>query len=307
MHSKAGRWGAAAAVLLVLQAAAARAAYHVAGHLGEGRLSRIVQLTAAPDDTLYVLEAGGKVVGFSPDGKEKVRFDTGLLSAAALAVDRERRLYLFSTVTRKKKVKVRSRLRVKLFPVGVKCVVFSPDGSPQGERSFPTLKSVRTAHFVGNRLVIADLAARALVILDPATGKETARISKGLRLCCGIFDFAPAPADSLIVANLGAFKVQRFDLDGKLLEAFGERGRAPAAFHGCCNPVSAAWLPDGRIVTVEKDPTRVKIYSADRKSVRSIKGIEELVKGCSFIPLAVDSKGTIYLGAAKGYIVVCKP
>ncbi len=125
---------------------------------------------------------------------------------------------------------------------------------------------------------------------------------------CGIFDFCEAPDNTIAVSNLGAFKLQQFDLDGKLLKEFGQRGRGLDDFQGCCNPVSAGYLPGGGILTVEKSPTRIKIYDANGKNAQLIDGIEELVKGCSFIPVAVDSKGNIYLAAsAKGYIVKCVP
>jgi hypothetical protein len=73
-----------------------------------------------------------------------------------------------------------------------------------------------------------------------------------------------------------------------------------------CNPVSAAYLTDGTILTVEKDPTLIKIFDAQGKNAHQIEGVEELVKGCAFIPVAVDNKGTIYLAAnTRGYIVKC--
>jgi hypothetical protein len=96
-----------------------------------------------------------------------------------------------------------------------------------------------------------------LVFLDLETGKETARVKMGRRLCCGIFDFCEAPDNTVAVSNLGAFKIQRYNLDGKLISEFGKRGRGFDDFHGCCNPVSASYLPGGNIVTVEKDPTRI--------------------------------------------------
>ncbi|MEA2068253.1 MAG: hypothetical protein U9P12_03535, partial [Verrucomicrobiota bacterium] len=124
----------------------------------------------------------------------------------------------------------------------------------------------------------------------------------------GIFDFCEAPGHTIAVSNLGAFKLQRYDLEGKLLQEFGQRGRGTDDFQGCCNPVSAGYLPDGRIVTVEKDPTRIKVCDADGKNAQVIEGIDNLVAGCSFIPAAVDSQGNIYLGAnLKGYIVKCTP
>ncbi len=191
-------------------------------------------------------------------------------------------------------------------PVGVEHGVFNGAGKKLGMTRLENLKSAKAAKIISNKLVIADLTARALVFMDLESGKEITRIDKGLRLCCGIFDFCEAPDDTVAVSNLGAFKVQRYDMDGKLVMEFGKRGRGLDDFQGCCNPVSAAYLVDGSILTVEKDPTRIKVYDSKGSKAVQIEGVEELVKGCSFIPTTVDSKGNIYLAAnPKGYVVKC--
>ena len=55
-------------------------------------------------------------------------------------------------------------------------------------------------------------------------------------------------------------------------------------------------------------PTRIKVYNAEGKDAQLIDGVEELVKGCSHIPVAIDAAGNIFLAAGrKGYIVKCIP
>jgi hypothetical protein len=199
-------------------------------------------------------------------------------------------------------------MRTVQMPIGVECSVFDPKGTKLKTAKLANLKSAQAAKIVGGKLVVADLTARALVFMDLETGEETGRIDKGLRLCCGIFDFCEAPGNTVAISNLGAFKLQQYDFDGKLLSEFGKRGRDLDDFQGCCNPVSAGYLPNGQILTVEKSPTRIKIYDAEGKNAKQIEGVEELVKGCSFIPVAIDSKGNIYLAAnSKSYIVKCVP
>ena len=205
-----------------------------------------------------------------------------------------------------KKVKSGARMREVQVPIGVECSIFNATGEKLKSMKFDKLKSAQAARIVDNKLVIADLSARTLVFMDLETGKEMTRIKNGLRLCCGIFDFCEAPDNTIAVSNLGAFKLQRYDLNGKLVSEFGKRGRELDDFQRCCNPVSASYLPGGEILTVEKSPTRIKIYDANGTNEKQIEGVEELVKGCSFVPTAVDSKGNIYLAAnSKGYIVKC--
>jgi hypothetical protein len=57
------------------------------------------------------------------------------------------------------------------------------------------------------------------------------------------------------------------------------------------------------LVTVEKDPTSVKIFSKD--GVKQIEGIQELVKGCSYIPMIVDNNDNLYLASDKKGLVKC--
>lgn len=293
---------------LIVFGATASANYHVAGNLGKGDLGTVSQLAIGPDDTVYALEKNGKVTAFNSDGTIATAFETGLANTEAIAISANGNIHILSTLTEVKKVKSGARMRKVHVPVGVECGVFDTAGKKLNTLKFDKLKSAKAARIVGDKLIVADLSSRALVFHDLATGTESMRIDKGLRLCCGIFDFCEAPDHTVAISNLGAFKVQRYNLDGKLLSEFGKRGREIDDFQGCCNPVSAAYLTHGGILTVEKDPTRIKIYDANGQNARQIDGVEELVKGCSFIPVAVDSKGTIYLAATtKGYIVKCVP
>jgi hypothetical protein len=285
---------------------AASAKYRVAGNVGEGLLGTISQLAIGKDDAICALENNGKVTVFNADGTVVNTIHTGMQNTEAIAVSDNGDIHVLSTLTETRKVKSGARMRKVQVPVGVECGVFNAAGKRIKTIKLNTLKSAKAARIVGDTLVVSDLSSRALIFHDLESGKETGRVKKGLRLCCGIFDFCEAPDNTVAVSNLGAFKVQRFSLDGKLESEFGRRGRGLDDFQGCCNPVSAAYLTGGEILTVEKDPTRIKIYDANGKNARQIDGVEELVKGCSFIPVAVDSTGIIYLAAnTKGYIVKC--
>jgi hypothetical protein len=105
--------------------------------------------------------------------------------------------------------------------------------------------------------------------------------------------------------NLDAFRELAFDYSGKIQYAFGKRGQSINDFHGCCNPVNVTSLTNGAIVTVEKDPTRIKVYS--KSGAKQIAGIQELVKGCRYIPMVSDSKNNLYLASAQSGIIKCSP
>jgi hypothetical protein len=152
--------------------------------------------------------------------------------------------------------------------------------------------------------LVADVKRQLVGIYDAQTGKLLSEM-KDMRPCCGILDFSINPDNELLVANLGAFRVQKYDLNGKLLLTFGKRGKELDNFHGCCNPVSVAFLSNGAIVTVEKDPTRIKIFA--KEGAKKIEGIDELVDGCEYIPMIVDANDNLYLASASKGIVKCVP
>ncbi|MBN2162695.1 MAG: hypothetical protein JXR25_07745 [Pontiellaceae bacterium] len=287
----------------LLSASAFAQDYTVEGNIGKGQFK---QLAIAPGDLICGLNTSGEVVIYKADGSEEKIIKTGLNGAEALAVSPNGSFHVFSNIVESKKVKSGARMVSVNVPVGVQDTVFDANGVKADSYVLNMLKSVKTARFIGEHLVVADLTARTVVVIDPESHNETARIQDGLRLCCGIFDVCAAPEDTLAISNLGAFKLQQFSMDGKLVTEFGKRGRELNDFHGCCNPVSAAYLPSGEILTVEKDPTRIKIYDAKGEHARQIDGVDELVKGCSYIPVIVDSQGNIYLAAAtKNCIVKC--
>ena len=94
-----------------------------------------------------------------------------------------------------------------------------------------------------------------------------------------------------------------YDYSGARILSFGKAGTGINDFHGCCNPVSVAYLSNGGVVTVEKSPTRIKVFSSD--GARLIAGIEELVEGCNYIPMIVDSKDNLYMASEKMGMMKC--
>ena len=283
--------------------------YEAKKKMGEGKFKGAINYLAMGGGMVYALESNGKVHAFDAEKcSRKDYFDTGMQNTTTIAVNAKGEIFVFATDTEEQEVTSGNRKVKRLVSVGVTCKVFDVKGKELRTLKMDALKSAKAARFIGDKLAVADLQQRALIILDPATGEKTAEIKDGLRLCCGIFDFCVGPDNTIAISNLGAFQLQQYNLEGKQVKAFGKRGQTLDEFHGCCNPVSAGYLADGSIVTVEKDPTRIKIYGADGANAKLIDGVEELVQGCSYIPVAIDGKGNIFLAACqKGYIVKCIP
>jgi DNA-binding beta-propeller fold protein YncE len=224
-----------------------------------------------------------------------------------VVVDKAGKIYVLCTSFALKTMKYRGRSYKRRVSTGLTCYVFDAAGKQLSQFDIKGAKASKSAAFVGGKLVIADDSKRALVFVNPEDGSVTKTVQGGIRLCCGIFGIAPdKDGKNVLVANLGAFKVQAYNENGATGFSFGKKGRKLEDFYGCCNPVNVSQLPDGPIITVEKDPTRIKIYNKTGTSVKSIPGVEELVKGCYYVPMTIDSKGNIYLVAKYTRIIRLK-
>ncbi|MHC4873482.1 MAG: NHL repeat-containing protein [Planctomycetota bacterium] len=266
--------------------------------------SQIVYI-AVHKEKLYALLSTGDVFVIDKEGKEEASFKVEAGGKpTSIAVDSKGKIYVLTTVYVEKEYKYKGKTHKRQTPVGVSCTFFDKNGKKPKTKKIKGVMSAISAQSLGSDLAIGDYAQRSVIFFNTKTGK-TKKANQGIRLCCGIFDFCKASKSSVLVANLGAFKVQAFKKDGSRGPGFGRRGKGINDFHGCCNPVSVVKLSNGSIVTAEKDPTRVKIYDKTGKNAKVIEGIEELVKGCSHIPLAADSKGNVYLASRSRKIIKC--
>lgn len=272
-----------------------------------GATAKIAYMSITPKDDICVLFTDGAVKIFDTKGKEQAFFKTELKGASkAIAVD-GKDIYVASTEFDRRTFKRGSAPQPEDKAL-VSCGVYDMSGKLAKSVPVPGVMEPSAMHVVGDKLVVADKMQNTLFIVDPKTGKSTRGPAKGIRTCCGIFDFCKGPNDTVVVANLGAFKVSTFKLSGDLASDFGKRGKSVDDFHGCCNPVSVSVLPSGAIVTVEKDPTRVKVYDKTGQKASLVQGIDEMVKGCSHIPMVTDSKGNVYLGSKmSNKIIKCVP
>ena len=264
----------------------------------------VIYLSILSNDNVCALKSDGSVRVIDTKGTKVTEFKTKMTSkASAIAVDKSDNIYVFGTLMGKKKVEARGKTSEIDAPIGVECVVFTAKGAKVRELKLADIISATGARVTEGKIMVADTRTRMIAIYNAETGEKTSTIEK-LRTCCGILDFS-IRNNEILVANLGAFRVNGFDFAGKPTISFGQRGNGIDDFHGCCNPVSVAFLSNGGIVTVEKDPTRIKVYS--KEGAKKVEGIEELVKGCAYIPMAVDTKDNVYLASKTGGIVKCAP
>ncbi len=92
----------------------------------------------------------------------------------------------------------------------------------------------------------------------------------------------------LYVSNPGYHRIEVFTTDGYWESSLSWENASSdvAGFCGCCNPVSLACLPDGRIVTAEKEIHRVKVYKSDGQLDCVVAGPEILDSPPRDLPLS---------------------
>ncbi len=271
-----------------------------------GKLHKdVVYLSLMSNNNICALKSDGTISIIDSKGSKVKDIKSNLKSKpSAVAVDKSDNIYVFGSVTGKKTVEVRGKKREMEGPIGVECLVLDAKGTKIREVKLDSLTTATGARVSENNILVADTRGKNVTVFDAQTGAKKSSI-ENLRTCCGILDFSIRNNNEILVANLGAFRVESFDFTGKQLVAFGQRGNTINDFHGCCNPVSVAFLSNGGIVTVEKDPTRIKVYS--KEGAKKVEGIDELVKGCAYIPMVVDSNDNLYLASKESGIIKCIP
>ncbi|OFY44380.1 MAG: hypothetical protein A2X18_01890 [Bacteroidetes bacterium GWF2_40_14] len=263
----------------------------------------VVYLAILSNSNICAFKKDGSVRIIDSKGATVNEFKTEITTPSAITVDKSDNIFVLGSVIEKKTVDVRGKSSQVSTPVGVECQVYNAKGAKIRDMKLSGVVTATGARISQNNLLVADTRGRSIVIFDAETGAKKSAIEK-LRTCCGILDFTVRKNNEVLVANLGAFRVEGFDYNGKSIISFGQRGNTIDEFHGCCNPVSVAFLSNGGIVTVEKDPTRIKVYS--KEGAKKVEGIDELVKGCAYIPMTVDRNDNLYLASKTDGIVKCK-
>jgi hypothetical protein len=109
----------------------------------------------------------------------------------------------------------------------------------------------------------------------------------------GHFSVADSGDGNVWITNPGKHQVVKFSPEGKVVSAFGAPGLTIEGFNACCNPMSIAVLPDGRIVTAEKGRVRVKVYTAEGRLDGIIGGTETFGTGIKILTLNIEDDGSV--------------
>ncbi len=96
------------------------------------------------------------------------------------------------------------------------------------------------------------------------------------------FDVAFDSDNTVYVANTGNRRIEKRNIDGKVLDYFGQPGTDPGAFCGCCNPAHFIRIPGG-FVTAEKGINRIKILNDKGDFVEFVSSVNNFVP-----PLPLD-------------------
>ena len=177
--------------------------------------------------------------------------------------------------------------------------VFSSQGQPQETWQNEELFGLITGLAVtADDIYVADARSRWIHRFDHQRGLVNhlgdQHRKGGFHIPNGVLDFAVDVDGTVVVANPGMHRVERYRPDGEYLGHFGRFGQHdPAGFPGCCNPTNLALGPGGEIVVSEKAGPRVKVYDAGGELLSVVAAGDDFDVACKNMDLAVTSTGLI--------------
>jgi len=241
------------------------------------RFEESARAVACTSDGFWYLAGDQEIHAFDSEGKQVGAWPTSL-PAWSLAVDRGGRIW------------AGEQGQVE---------VFSPEGHLQDTWQNEKLFGFLTAIAVGERdIFVADARSRWIHRFDHNRGFVNHigdhHRKGGFHIPNGVLDFAVDLDGTVVVANPGMHRVERYTPDGESLGYFGRFGQHdPESFPGCCNPTNLALGPGGQVVVSEKAGPRVKVYDPHGKLMAVVAAGDDFDLGCKNMDLAVDTEGVI--------------
>ena len=116
----------------------------------------------------------------------------------------------------------------------------------------------------------------------------------GFHIPNGVVDFAIDLDETVVVANPGMHRVERYKANGESLGHFGQFGQHdPSGFPGCCNPTNIALGPAGEVIVSEKAGPRVKVYDPQGQLLSVVTAADDFAPECKNMDLVVTPEGHI--------------
>ncbi|MCA9218652.1 MAG: hypothetical protein KDB27_36535 [Planctomycetales bacterium] len=157
-------------------------------------------------------------------------------------------------------------------------------------------------------LFVADATHRAIYRYSrngERIGEIGAKVNRrGFMIPNGLLDLARDPNDNtIVVAHSQKSRVERYNLDGALVDKWGRFGmHAPQDFGGCCNPTNIATAADGMIAVSEKAPPRIKLYDS-KGQFQHVTDTDVFDPNTKNIDLAFDSRNHLYASDPRRRVV----
>lgn len=288
---------AAVAVLACAGVSRAEEAYVKSGKIAVG--GGLSYIDVAADGTVYT--AGDSVKMFAPDRQLVREWTVPAFKVQAVAVDAKGNVYAAGM----------GRIKGEKNPVGLLITLgLDKEGKPavlDTKKMNAAIKGVSSLKAADGVVYWGESnPGRCIHKVNAADGKYLGKVNCQISTCCGILDFDLDGKGNAVVANLGQHRVTTTAVDSMVATAksWGESGDTAEKFCGCCNPVSVAILPDGKIATSEKTDTRIKVYSADGSQMLACLPAKELGTSCDSLGIAADAKGNIYVCDEQSKAVV---
>lgn len=118
--------------------------------------------------------------------------------------------------------------------------------------------------------------------------------------CCSHIDL-DCDGDVLLIAENSRHRVNRYTIDGELIERWGKRDRASVeGFAACCNPVNFDFGPGNVLYTAESGIGRIKKYTATGDYLGYVGNVDttkfdrgsRLAAQSCYIPVEVSADGS---------------
>jgi sugar lactone lactonase YvrE len=161
------------------------------------------------------------------------------------------------------------------------------------------LGTVTAIGFAGDAVLLGDATARCIRRYGRAgefrndIGRDNN--TQGFVIPNGALDFRVDGEGTIHAVNPGKHRVERYDLQGRMVGRFGRFGMQRVEdFGGCCNPTNLDLLSGGTLVVTEKAAPRLKAYAADGTVSWHVEG-DIFDPQCRNMDIAVDRHGRVYV------------